>query len=147
MEEALTDPLGEYGVKHVAPGYYWEARYLQEPEKIRATMQAFIEAAMADKASYFHCRVGADRTGYVGFLLESLLGVSVKDSSIDFEMTSFSSAVGTRRRTEPNLYRDALEFLSRFPGGTIKEKAEYYMTKELGFDPEKIKEFRDKVLE
>lgn len=39
---------------------------------------------------YFHCNAGADRTGTLSFLIESLLGVSYEDTIRDFELTSFS---------------------------------------------------------
>lgn len=46
----------------------------------------------ANKDNYpivFHCTLGADRTGTVGFLLNALLGVSYEDLAVDFEITSF----------------------------------------------------------
>ncbi len=38
---------------------------------------------------YFHCRIGADRTGTLAYLLEGLLGVSEEDRYRDYEMTVF----------------------------------------------------------
>ena len=42
-----------------------------------------------EKHVYFHCWGGADRTGTAGFLLGALLGMSLTDLVIDFELTSF----------------------------------------------------------
>lgn len=39
---------------------------------------------------YFHCRVGADRTGTVAYILEGLLGVPDEQRYQDYEMTSVS---------------------------------------------------------
>ena len=136
-----------YDVRYVAPGYYWSARDLQIPERMHETMQAFIDAAMAGRATYFHCRIGADRTGYVAFLLLSLLGVSIKDSSIDFELTSFSPGANrTMIRTNSWLYKEALDYLNTKTGATLKEKAENYMV-ELGISKSDINAFRNIVLE
>ena len=49
-----------------------------------------------DEVVYFHCIGGADRTGTLAFMIESLLGVSETDMNIDYELTSFNS---TRLRT------------------------------------------------
>ena len=38
---------------------------------------------------YFHCRIGADRTGTLAYLLEGLLGVSEENRYRDYEMTVF----------------------------------------------------------
>ena len=82
----------------------------------------------------------------MSFLLESVLGVPVKYSSIDFEMTSFSSEVGTRKRSDSNLYRDCLNFLNTMPGATMQEKAAYYLIS-IGISPEDIEALRNIVLE
>ena len=46
---------------------------------------------LADESNYpvyFHCNAGADRTGTIAFLLNGLLGVSERDITKDFELTS-----------------------------------------------------------
>ena len=57
-------------------------------EYIKA-MQWVIDELRDGKPVYFHCKTGADRTGTLAFLIESLLGVTEMDKSIDFELTSF----------------------------------------------------------
>ena len=60
--------------------------------KIKESMQK-IFAHLADEnnyPAYFHCNLGADRTGTVAFLLNGVLGVSYEDLAKDFELTSFS---------------------------------------------------------
>ncbi len=56
-----------------------------------------IDHVSAKKPCYIHCFAGADRTGYICCLIEAVCGVSEKDCSIDYELTSFS-CVGTRDR-------------------------------------------------
>ena len=55
---------------------------------IRTMFLAFANAE--NKPVYFHCWGGADRTGTCGFLLGALLGMSLTDLVIDYELTSFS---------------------------------------------------------
>lgn len=55
---------------------------------IKNMFKAFANAE--ERHVYFHCWGGADRTGTVGFLLGGLLGMSLTDLIIDYELTSFS---------------------------------------------------------
>ena len=50
---------------------------------------------------YYHCAVGADRTGTISYLINGLLGVEYEDLTRDFEITSFSVA-GDRYRSFVN---------------------------------------------
>lgn len=47
---------------------------------------------------YFHCNAGADRTGTFAFLVEALLGVSIDDLCLDYELTCFSTAANDEWR-------------------------------------------------
>lgn len=58
--------------------------------KVKNILQAIIDHVVDGEAVYIHCFAGADRTGYICCLLEAVLGVSEKDCSIDYELTSFS---------------------------------------------------------
>lgn len=49
-----------------------------------------------DYSIYFHCRIGADRTGTLAYLIEGILGVSEEDRYRDYELTVF---YGLRERT------------------------------------------------
>lgn len=62
---------------------------LRENDEYIKAMQWIIDELRAGKPVYFHCKTGADRTGTLAFLIESLLGVTETDKSIDFELTSF----------------------------------------------------------
>ena len=42
-----------------------------------------------DYSLYFHCRIGADRTGTLAYLLEGILGVSKENRYRDYELTVF----------------------------------------------------------
>ena len=56
---------------------------------------------LADESNYpiyYHCAVGADRTGTISYLINGVLGVDFSDLTKDYEITSFSPA-GDRYRS------------------------------------------------
>ena len=134
-----------YNVDYIAPGYGGVGD-LNNGTKMKQTIQGFIDAAKAGKASYFHCRVGADRTGYVGLLLESALGVPFQYSLMDFELTSFSSPVGTRQGYTSEFFKGCLNQLNTQEGNSLQEKATKYLIS-IGISAQDIQDFREIVLE
>lgn len=93
-------PLGDGVDYHLFPkankSYF--KNLLVNDEYIKA-LQWIIDELRSGKPVYFHCKTGADRTGTLGFLIESLLDISEADKSIDFELTSFFFDFG-----DPNNY-------------------------------------------
>lgn len=75
-------------------------------------------------ACYIHCYVGADRTGYICMLLNAICGVSKRDCTIDYEMTSFS-CVGRRARNKSNFdyNTEGMKLIESKSGSTFQEKA------------------------
>ena len=146
---------------------------LRTTSKVKATLLAFFDAAKAGKASYFHCRIGSDRTGYWGLLIEGMLGISPKDCSIDFELTGFARNVtsGDRERNNTGyLFYQGMEgspssgswggggssqpgFMQeengvpKFEGSTLQEKITNYLVNQVGIDSAAIEEFKSLVLE
>ena len=53
----------------------------------RNAINAIMDDVISGGNIYFHCRVGADRTGTVAYLLEGLLGVSDEDRYREYELT------------------------------------------------------------
>ena len=53
-------------------------------------LKAIIDSVNHAKPVYFHCGVGADRTGVTAMVLEGILGVSSDNVDIDFELTNFA---------------------------------------------------------
>lgn len=130
-------------------------------EKSITTLQGFFDAAASGKAAYFHCAIGSDRTGFWGLLIEGLLGVSVKDCSIDFELTGFAGGVtgGDRPRNSTGyLFYQGMQGMENsnnttgfkgfknYDGNTFQEKVATYV-KSLGFTDAQIEAFRNAVLE
>ena len=136
-------------VSYINPGFNsWSD--LSTVSKIKSVITAFFTTAKSGKASYFHCYVGADRTGYIGMLLEGLLGVSEKDCSIDYELTSFSDAVGLRYRDgSPTDYyfRQGITFLRGQTGDTFQDKIENYLVNTVRISQADIDEFKSIVLQ
>lgn len=144
---------------------------LRTTSKVKATLLAFFDAAKTGKASYFHCRIGSDRTGYWGLLIEGMLGISPKDCSIDFELTGFARNVtsGDRERNNTGyLFYQGMEgstssswgggssqpgFMQEengvpvFEGSTLQEKITNYLVNQVGIDSAAIEEFKSLVLE
>ena len=123
---------------------------LTTPEKVYKVVMAFFNTVKSGKAVYYHCYSGADRTGYFSMLIEGLLGVSEKDCTIDYELTSFCSSVGTRYRiggTNDYNFRDGIAFLRGKEGSTFQEKIENYLVNTVKIDQADIDEFKSLVLE
>ena len=138
-----------YTVGYVNPGFN-SFDDLKNVDKVKAVLTAIFETAVSGKATYFHCYVGADRTGYFAMLIEGLLGVSEKDCSIDYELTSFSDAVGKRYRTgkpEDYYFRQGIQFLRSQSGDTFQDKIENYLVNTVRIDKKSIDTFKGIVLE
>lgn len=93
-------PVSEQGTdyKMVSPwGIDWagndtnETFYgLDKPYLWKKILDAIMDSVLHSKPVYFHCGIGADRTGVVAMCLEAILGVSRADVDMDFELTNFA---------------------------------------------------------
>ena len=111
---------------------------------------AIMDTVLGGEAVYFHCYVGADRTGIIGVMLEGLLGISEKDCSIDYELTSFCSPVGMRPRDgsqNDHYFSRGLALLRSQDGETFQEKCNSFLTSKVGVSQDKINQFRNFILE
>lgn len=63
---------------------------LEKPYLWKKVLDAIMDSALHSKPVYFHCGIGADRTGIVAMCLEAILGVSRADVDQDFELTNFA---------------------------------------------------------
>lgn len=139
-------------IDYTAPGFMDSNNFpdLTVKEKVYEVVMAFFNTVKSGKAVYFHCYSGADRTGYISMLIEGLLGVSEKDCSIDYELTSFCESVGGRYRTgKPTDYdfRDGIAFLRGQKGDTFQDKIENYLVNEVGIRLADIDDFKSRMLE
>lgn len=121
---------------------------------LKAEFETVVNNLRKGVAVDFHCRIGADRTGFLAFLLEGLLGVSESDMLRDYETTSFSEA-GLRTKADgdgdaaASSYEKVIpaEFRSKIPeGGTLRDVFEAYFINTLGVDKALIDEYRSIML-
>ena len=54
-------------------------------------LEPIMDSVIRSKGVYFHCGIGADRTGMIASALEGILGVSRADIDIEYELTNFST--------------------------------------------------------
>ena len=141
----------DLGDMHTTEEYYsWET--LTDAASMSSTLSKVIDAVVNKKVGvYVHCMVGADRTGYVCMLLEAILGVRQDLCDTDYEMTSFSGAVGTRRRNDTMqgiyYYPRGIDFIYAIQGDTFQEKAVNYVVNTLGIPLTDVQAFQAAMLE
>lgn len=112
-------------------------RFTQQLEYIFANVKE-------GKPVYFHCHIGADRTGCLGFLIEGLLGVSESDIYKEYELTTFSGL--DTHRYKSNI-EDMMDYIKTFDGATLDEQFFSYCTQGLKLDPAAIMEFKSIMLQ
>ena len=143
-------------IDYTAPGFKDSNNFpdLTVKEKVYEVVMAFFNTVKSGKAVYFHCYSGADRTGYIAMLIEGLLGVSEKDCSIDYELTSFSVSGKRYRIGQDNAlgsqdydFRDGIKFLRELPGTTFQNKIETYLVGTVGISQQDIDDFKSRILE
>lgn len=105
--------------------------------KFKSAFDLVLAALKADKAAYFHCIFGADRTGCFAFLLEGLLGLPVDQLYKDYELTSFSSA-GLRDKTGID---HKLQYIKALQGSTLQEKFYNYWRGAVGVSESDLNDF------
>lgn len=91
---------------------------------------------------FFHCRIGADRTGLLSLMLEGLLGVPKDLCNKNYELTTLSPS-GLRTRDTQNQFMDYFEKLS---GTTLQKKFNTFFRQKLGVSQADIDEFRNIML-
>jgi protein-tyrosine phosphatase len=111
-------------------------------KRLREEFEFIVKHFRLGSAVYFHCAWGADRTGMLAFLLETLLGVSADGFYKDYELTSFSPA-GNRLKSA---LKERFDVIQGMPGNTIKERAEYYFINHLGVSQMDVDYFRSVML-
>lgn len=112
------------------------AQYVQVPmDGTRGQLRISNEAAvvevfklLGDESNYpfaIHCSIGTDRTGYVCYLINGLLGVSAEDLDRDYLLSNFAS-IGSSRLLN-RVQDDYLNYIQSLPGATLSEKIEGYL--------------------
>ncbi len=93
---------------------------LDKPFLWQKVLTAIMDSVLHSKPAYFHCGIGADRTGVVAMCLEAILGVSRSDVDTDFELTNFafgwqSLSGGIYRSRVYSTYKALMEAVNNVP--------------------------------
>ena len=122
---------------------YYESGMQNRKDLYKQNLDFVFDCVKNDKPVYFHCHIGADRTGTLGVILEGLLGVSESDLYKDYELTSFSYYETLRYKENID---GILEYIKTLDGETLTDKFYTYCNKELGLSAKEIADFRMKML-
>ena len=74
---------------------------------------------------FFHCSIGTDRTGYIAWLINAVLGVEEGYLWRDYLFSNFGN-IGSKRTTS-NISGGYVSTINKAKGKSLKEKAENYL--------------------
>lgn len=113
-------------------------------------LRCVIDAVTHREPVYFHCTVGADRTGTLACVLEGLLGLSQSDIDKDYELTCFYSGTGTdelaRRRNETD-WKGLINAIKAVSGDTFRDKCVHFAVGTCGMTMADINAFRAAMID
>lgn len=142
-----SSPLGSDVYYTCAPQYAWYA--LTPVETWVINLRTVFDAVTHGEPVYFHCLVGADRTGTFACVIEALLGVSQSDIDKDYELTCFYTGTSTdalaRRRNESE-WIGLINQINALPGSTFRDKVVGWVAT-LGFTAAEINAFRAAMID
>lgn len=142
-----SSPLGSDVYYTCAPQYAWYA--LTPVETWVINLRTVFDAVTHGEPVYFHCLVGADRTGTFACVIEALLGVSQSDIDKDYELTCFYTGTSTdalaRRRNESE-WTGLINQINALPGSTFRDKVVGWVAT-LGFTAAEINAFRAAMID
>lgn len=124
-------------------GYAAVNESIQITEEYKQAVQKVFNI-LADESNYplvFHCTAGADRTGFISYVLLSVLGVEEEKVREDYYITNFSNQ-NESLRTVDNIAK-LINAINNENGATLSEKAQNYLVNVWGIstaDIESIKE-------
>lgn len=108
-------------------------------------LRCVIDAVTHREPVYFHCTMGADRTGTLACVLEGLLGMSQSDIDKDYELTTFSTGSGSdqnaRRRNEPE-WKKLINEINAVSGDTFRDKCVHFAVGTCGMSMADINAYR-----
>lgn len=121
-EQPLVSPIPNAKLINIPISAYAEIDLETQKNHMRQ-----IFTILSNESSYplfMHCIAGADRTGTVIFLLETLLGVTEQDAIMDYELTSLS-VFGFRSRYQ-SFFREFRQILTPY-GNTLQTQVTNYL--------------------
>ena len=112
-------------------------------DHIKREFELITNTLRNDGSLYFHCVWGADRTGFVAMIIESLLGLTPDAIFKDYELTSFSIA-GLRSKND---FPDRIIYFHAYAGATLADRMENYLVHKAGVAKEDIDFIRQTMTE
>lgn len=104
--------------------------------------QFIVKNLRIGRAVYYHCRHGADRTGYLSLLLEGLLGVDYDSLIKDFELTTFARSTRTKDIIDPTI-----EYIESLDGNTLQQKFRTFWIRKVGISESDVNYFISAMLD
>ena len=145
-----------FEIKHYVIDYEDDLTYYNQARAaLTKVMTEIVNTTDPNYAMFFHCRIGADRTGTLAYLIEGILGAPKEERYRDYELTMFYG------------FRDRTRFYSIKPGGeapndkkfkylreimTVEGKEDVYAwymkgSTDVNADNTLIQAFKDKMIE
>lgn len=146
-----TSPLGKE-VKYINLGGVYYNSIIQDELNYHTLVKEF--RVLANKKNYpllYHCAIGRDRTGTLGFLLMGLLGASKQDMYREYELSNFSLA-GCSGKSQPITLEKRVTRLFDLvddhgkKSNTFAEKTELFL-KDAGVSGKDINKVRQNLVE
>ena len=126
---------------NVSVGSYMDIYGYKRPKDFADALRVFAKAE--NYPVFVHCAGGADRTGTVCFLLETLCGVPVAEATAEYELTTFSPVQRrTRNRESVQPFALMVRTMTTFPGETFADKVAYWAERVAGLTREEIAAIR-----
>ena len=93
--------------------------------------------------AFFHCSIGTDRTGYVAWLINSVVGVGEEDLWRDYLFSNFGNIGGSRDKAY--IADGYPKKIKETEGDTLQEKAVNFLLKK-GIKQQEIDTIREMML-
>ena len=136
-------------VSQPSPGEHFSSSAPQYGQVFQAEYFAALRDLFAELADanhypmYLHCTYGADRTGTLVFLLQGILGVPEEQMRFEYCLSGFTFP---QYVSGENL-NVLINGVSAYPGDTLNEKIEAFLTQTVGVPAEQLDSIRAIFLE
>ena len=144
--------LDNYKLRELKHYQIDRANYPSNYNMTRSVVREAMQDIVAGNSIYFHCRIGADRTGTLAYILEGLLQVTDEERLEDYEMTFFFGLINRHRyySTDPTSSVSKTEkfvYMYNFLT-TSQDIYDWYMegSSDIQSDQQLIEDFRAEML-
>lgn len=142
-----TSPLGTDILFYVPDTYQWYS--ISNKTVWREMLRFVFDCVLHNQPVYFHCAMGADRTGTLACVIEALLGMSQSDIDKDYELTCFATGTnsdGAARRRNESEWMGLINQINALPGSTFRDKVVGWVAT-MGFTAAEINAFRAAMID